>query len=57
MGGSSRTCIWIFNKTLKKNALKRNSVWFRVRFIKNIVPALELVHGLFSGADVAGTNR
>lgn len=38
---------------LFKNALKRNSVCLSVYYIKKIVPALELTHGLFNLADVA----
>lgn len=37
----------------KKKALKRNSVWFSVQYIKKIEPASEPVQGLFSYADVA----
>lgn len=51
----SCTYIWIFTKTLKKKkkALKRNSVWFSVQYIKKIEPASEPAQGLFSYADVA----
>lgn len=40
-------------KKKKKKALKRNSVWFSVQYIKKVEPASEPAQGLFSYADVA----